>query len=291
MMYIPQKGNRQGFVFDGFLQYNLRIMKSVFCILIILALVSSCKLFEKSNRNIAPPKFGSINKSSGFMVYDATRRGSFYMIDYDSNIIKVLSEPPPDVVTSLIAEMKNKLKSGEKYTVESEIKYTEAITQLTKRTASVSILRDALYKLAEIKISNRTIDSVTANIFFKTLEVANGIALTELEAERNEAKEKEIKLAQIADASELKARNKVTKALLFENKGFQALLDKDIDSAIKAFDQSENTYNGFHNVYDIANYLKEVKRTRKAAIDWKTIYTTIKEKYSWGMPIEYINQF
>lgn len=38
----------------------------------------------------------------------------------------------------------------------------------------------------------------------------------------------------------------------YEEDGFQFLLTKDVNSAISSFIKSENSYNGYHQVYEIA---------------------------------------
>lgn len=75
----------------------------------------------------------------------------------------------------------------------------------------------------------------------------------------------------------------------FEDRGFSYLLNKDVDNAIKAFTQSENSYNGYHMVYDIADYLKDNRDALATddAAHWKSAYATILSKYSWKMPGSY----
>lgn len=77
-----------------------------------------------------------------------------------------------------------------------------------------------------------------------------------------------------------------TAASSWEAKGFDYLLSKDIDNAIIAFNNSENAYHSFHQVFEIANYLtqnRDVLKNPKAA-DWNTAYSVIITKYSWKLP-------
>lgn len=79
----------------------------------------------------------------------------------------------------------------------------------------------------------------------------------------------------------------------FEKDGFKFLLRKDVIEAIKYFKKSENSYNGFHNVYEIANYL-EKNKSRLLTNDeliWKETYTTLLEEYSWKMPEDIKSNF
>ncbi|MFN3968209.1 hypothetical protein [Flavobacterium sp.] len=75
-------------------------------------------------------------------------------------------------------------------------------------------------------------------------------------------------------------------ALDWEAKGYKALLLKNVDEAITAFNNSENSYNGFHMSYEITRYLKANKEKLKDpnADFWKETYAKIAKDYSWKMP-------
>ncbi|WP_347069271.1 hypothetical protein [Flavobacterium sp. WV_118_3] len=72
----------------------------------------------------------------------------------------------------------------------------------------------------------------------------------------------------------------------FEADGFHYLLEKDVDNAISAFRKSENSHNGFHQVYEIAVYLNKNKSQLLDANSefWKEAYRKIATDYSWRMP-------
>ncbi|WP_299215698.1 hypothetical protein [uncultured Aquimarina sp.] len=76
-------------------------------------------------------------------------------------------------------------------------------------------------------------------------------------------------------------------ALNWESKGFSFLLNKDIDKAILAFRASEDAYNQFHQVYEIAKYLtdnrKKLEHTESE--DWDEVHNIIATKYDWKMPL------
>ena len=71
-----------------------------------------------------------------------------------------------------------------------------------------------------------------------------------------------------------------------EDKGFSYLIQGDMEMAINSFTQSENAYNGYHMVYDIARYLKANKDKLELnnPESRKLVYATILSKYSWNMP-------
>ena len=90
-----------------------------------------------------------------------------------------------------------------------------------------------------------------------------------------------------------KSNTSVENAAKYEANGFKNLLDEKIDEAISSFTKSENSYNGYHQVYDITKYL--IKKKGQMAEDnstfWKTIYQEILSDYSWGMPERLKSEF
>ena len=92
----------------------------------------------------------------------------------------------------------------------------------------------------------------------------------------------------------LKNNNKdIVMAKRFEDDGFNFLVNKDIDNAIKSFTKSENSLNGYNMVYDIAFYLKKNRNDllNNDTDSWKTLYTTLQSKYSYRMPEKYKSKF
>ena len=83
-----------------------------------------------------------------------------------------------------------------------------------------------------------------------------------------------------------KENSSIEQAMLFENKGFSFLIEKDINNAVISFKKSENSYNGFHQVYEIAMYLEKNKSklSQKDSELWGEVYLTILTDFSWRMP-------
>jgi len=77
-------------------------------------------------------------------------------------------------------------------------------------------------------------------------------------------------------------------ALDWEAKGFSFLFAKDVDNAILAFNNSENSYNGLHMVFEIQRYLRanRGKLLDQNSEEWKAIYATLANDYSWKMKPE-----
>ena len=72
----------------------------------------------------------------------------------------------------------------------------------------------------------------------------------------------------------------------FEIEGFNYLLEKDVKQAVISFRKSENSSNGYHQVYEIAVYLDKNrnKLSDKNSEFWKETYRKILKDYSWKMP-------
>ena len=80
--------------------------------------------------------------------------------------------------------------------------------------------------------------------------------------------------------------NPVNSAELYEEQGFSYLIKKDVTNSIISFEKSEKATNGYHRVYEIANYLKANKSQLldNNSNSWKTVYKKIATDYSWKMP-------
>ena len=92
--------------------------------------------------------------------------------------------------------------------------------------------------------------------------------------------------------TKLNAASDFNSAQTWEKQGFQYLLNKDVDNAILAFINSENEYNSYHQVYEIAKYLtnNRLKLIDPNNTHWKITFKKIGTDYSWGMPLNLRNQ-
>lgn len=81
-------------------------------------------------------------------------------------------------------------------------------------------------------------------------------------------------------------------AFKWERTGFESILSKDLNHAIDAFESSENSYNTFHQVYEIGRFLKNQHSSGEEQNDifWNNIYRRILFDYSWKMPTDIKNQ-
>ncbi|ANT65432.1 hypothetical protein Ptc2401_01697 [Prosthecochloris sp. CIB 2401] len=78
------------------------------------------------------------------------------------------------------------------------------------------------------------------------------------------------------------------KAANLEMEGFELLLAKNAKAALQAFTEAEAVWPDYHNVAEIRALLQKNIRllTTPESPQWNTVYSTILEKYSWGMPAE-----
>lgn len=83
--------------------------------------------------------------------------------------------------------------------------------------------------------------------------------------------------------------NNIDDASAWEEKGFDFLIKRDINSALMAFKKSDEFYPGYHSVHEIYVYLSRnriVLNNNTNSRGWRRVYAEILEKYSWKMPEE-----
>ncbi|MFV8448422.1 hypothetical protein ACPV47_09155 [Vibrio jasicida] len=72
-----------------------------------------------------------------------------------------------------------------------------------------------------------------------------------------------------------------------ERDGFEAILKRDVEAAIKFFSSAERAWPDFHNVSEIKRLLVANKSSlldTNNDLEWKNTIRTILKSYSWGMP-------
>lgn len=93
--------------------------------------------------------------------------------------------------------------------------------------------------------------------------------------------------------SSLLGVDKTPNAKDLEKRGFESLLDKDIEESIVLFRQAEDSYNGYHNCYEISNYLIRNKGELKNMDSplWNELYKKIVTDWSWGLSKDIKSKF
>jgi hypothetical protein len=82
-------------------------------------------------------------------------------------------------------------------------------------------------------------------------------------------------------------------AAAFERAGFEAILDRRLDDAIRAFENAREAWPEYHNVDEIADYLARMRADQAPLddADWAAIDRTMLTRYSWGMPADLRDTF
>lgn len=79
-------------------------------------------------------------------------------------------------------------------------------------------------------------------------------------------------------------RGKLATAKEKEREGFQNLIEGDYDEAIQSFQESDDSFNTYNNVYDIAKLLRENKEHLSEPTVKKEVFKTIVNKHAYGAP-------
>ncbi|MBF0227711.1 MAG: adenylate/guanylate cyclase domain-containing protein [Desulfobacterales bacterium] len=111
---------------------------------------------------------------------------------------------------------------------------------------------------------------------------------TNLEKKENntnlEKKENNTNLEKKENNTNLEKKNLT--ALDWEEKGFNYLLEKNINDALYAFSKAEEIWPDYHHVSEIRVLLNNEKDSDENDNKWKRIFSIIISKYSWGIPSE-----
>lgn len=78
------------------------------------------------------------------------------------------------------------------------------------------------------------------------------------------------------------------RAAAAERRGFEAVIDRDVDAAIAAFEEARGIWPDYHNVAEIGRALRNrrdgLADTQSPA--WAELYREILTRYSWGLPAD-----
>jgi hypothetical protein len=173
-----------------------------------------------------------------------------------------------------------------------EMKYFEKYTEDVRDLSKIEQRRQLVRYFATVAPNNRLKESWENYLDTINKDYNKAIALDKLEKElkkdtlNNAKKLDSINNERTKIEAQMKSSKDLVSASKFELDGFKFLIDKDVNSAIKSFEESENSYNGFHNAYGIARYLAKNKDNllNKNTIEWKSVYKVIVTEYGWKIP-------
>ena len=146
-------------------------------VLVILSaasiLLCGCRSFT------SPARQRDVSNGVRWIDYDATRRGAYLVTSQNPNM-RVLAEQSPDAALGVVAEFVAK-GSYQGISADASAKVTETISELGKRTQTVMVLREALYRLNELGINNAQMTPTDIKeLYKKILETTVKIAEADL---------------------------------------------------------------------------------------------------------------
>jgi hypothetical protein len=153
----------------------------ILLIAILTALVSGCKTTKgiKSLGTFKPDENGKRPTSVHWAYMDSNVRQSVIVVTEDGKAY-IISEPSPDTAVQASLDLAGELKYLEEVDANLKLKYATEVAQLGKRTVATTVLRDALYKLSELRAAGNTITAEEKELFTTILATAERIALAEL---------------------------------------------------------------------------------------------------------------
>lgn len=210
---------------------------------------------------------------------------------YKYTIVSIAIATTTLIISDLFKEREQDVRELEyfdKYV--NDVKKADGVIERLQITKYLSIvapsgdLKDSWSKYYDsVKVEYKTyLQARDANV---KLDAAKTLTAEEITKRDNNQKIIDLGNKPIASFEKTTAKN-LTEAQSWEEKGFTDLINKEIDSAIYAFTTSENSYNGFHSVYDISKYLKSNRADllEKNSTKWKEVYQKIGGSFSYGMP-------
>ena len=151
----------------------------------VLVLLGGCRTFTPpaQTRTI----FSDDNIHAKMVSFEATRRAAYVIVDNDGSV-RMAAEPPPDAALDASVDATATLKAMlEKVELEGELsaEVVEKIVKLTERTQAVVLMRDAMFRLAEMHVNGVITSEDYLALYNKAL--AGAIALAAPDAETAQA--------------------------------------------------------------------------------------------------------
>lgn len=142
----------------------------------------------------APARKHELSADTGYWFdYDASRRGTIMIPKGEGVSFAVCSEPAPDVALELVNKLEGNLTGDELDIADAKGEITVSAIKLAERTQMVMFLRESLFRLCELSVSNSFTAEETKDMYLKVVQAALEIvekdkAEVEREAAQAEAK-------------------------------------------------------------------------------------------------------
>lgn len=220
------------------------------------------------------PQAGDDNYALGRLILDYIKAFMWPLVAiivvliYQDDVRRILSEREVDIFGLRIGEKVEQIESQAMAEIE-DIRLLLEAQQVAQETEPDAETAPQLSEDIDTKL--RSLESNLSREIAR-VQVEQQSLRTAPPAERETAME--------ADSS--RARN----AAAAERRGFEALIDHDVRTAIAAFDRARGIWPEYHNVAEIGRVLR---RLEAALADpnsdaWPRLYREILTRYSWGLP-------
>lgn len=259
-----------------------------------LMILSGCGVTAQQKAVIM--KTPNLNGRGNIISVPANLRTIDLHIQKDSSFA-ICTEPPPDVVVNNALQVAMEVAQNQKISLSKRVdtnahsaeaensingKVSGSIAttaiELAGRTQIVLLAREFMYRNCISRANGWISDSdYQQNQVAIVRQISSLISADSTKAEAEKAK------AKAAEAVAINSTSKSDMAFQLERKAFQALLNKDINEAIKFFGLCEDAYSEFHSASEIHSYLVSIRSDK---VDWISLYNMILSRFSWKMPAD-----
>lgn len=120
--------------------------------------------------------------------YNAAHRGS-YIFSLPNDKYAIISEPPPDVAKEITSSLGVSAESiGEIAGGEAKLEYASKVIDLARRSQTLQVLREALFRLAEMGVSADLENEERIAMFQSVVRLVRELGVAELKHARAEEK-------------------------------------------------------------------------------------------------------
>ncbi len=153
--------------------------------LLFLALFSSSVVLMGCTPTRTIDKTLKTSNDISVIDYDASRRGAYVRVrasceEPNLSNITIVAEPAPDVAKAYADYISASLKGVKGVDANIALQFNTQIVDLAKRSQTLQILREALYRISELQANGAIKDDDVGKLYSETLKSVQAIALAEL---------------------------------------------------------------------------------------------------------------
>ncbi len=190
------------------------------------------------------------------------------VVIYQDDVRKILSEREVDIFGLRIGEKVEQIESQTMAEIED-------IRLLLERQQAAASAGESAPQVSE---------DLAAKLSSLERNLSREISRVQSEQQVLQAAPPSTRQAVIEAQSQQASRSSLAAAA--ERRGFEALIDHDVEAAIAAFEEARDIWPEYHNVAEITRALKKRRETlaNPDAAAWTELYRDILARYSWGLP-------